>query len=140
MIYKRCIRCGRRLKVSETCECMAAGLKEKRKAYDESRRNPKARAFYQSKSWKRMRMQILDRYGMDVWEAVKTGRQIPADTVHHITPLMDDWSRRLDPENLMPVSRQSHAEIERMYDEDKANGIARVQDALKRFQIQQCDG
>ena len=46
---------------------------------------------------------------------VTQGKVIPADTVHHIIPLREDWNRRLDSGNLMSLHHDTHSMIEREY-------------------------
>ena len=43
-----------------------------------------------------------------------------ADTVHHITPLREDWTRRLDITNLIPLASSTHNAIHTLYDQDAA--------------------
>lgn len=42
MIYKRCSRCGKRLEVGQTCEC----VKQRHKEYDRCSRDKDAAKFY----------------------------------------------------------------------------------------------
>lgn len=62
--------------------------------------------------------------GIDQYLYSTTGVVVAADTVHHIIPLKDDWSRRVDPDNLISLSAASHAEVEKAY---KAGGTERME-------------
>ena len=47
-------------------------------------------------------------HGLDWYEYLTAGRLVPGETVHHIVPLRDDWSLRLDPLNLICLTNQNH--------------------------------
>ena len=112
MIYKHCSRCGRRLRVGETCSCQTAYKKN----YNQFNRDKKFDRFRHSKEWLRIRQAVIDRDdGIDQYALRTTGKLIPGTSVHHIIPLADDWSRRLDMSNLILLSEQTHGEIEKIY-------------------------
>ena len=82
---------------------------ERHRYYDQHRRNPEAKAFYNSAEWQRVRLKVLtaepvcSRCGA-AW----------ADTVHHVKPLAEcSPAERVDPKNLQPVCAPCHGEIER---------------------------
>lgn len=117
MIYKRCSRCGKRLEVGQTCEC----VKQRHKEYDRCSRDKDAAKFYSSASWKRMRQYILDKYdGLDLYAYVVFGQIEKADTVHHIIEMRDDKSQALLEQNLIPVSSSTHNIIHASYDKSKS--------------------
>lgn len=76
--------------------------------YDRHHRDQKSAAFYRSPEWLAVREAVLVRdHGLCqrcLWE----GRITPADTVHHIVELREDWSRRLDPANLVSLCQACH--------------------------------
>ena len=112
MIYKHCSRCGRRLRVGETCSCQTAYKKN----YNKFNRDKAFERFRHSKEWLRIRQAVIDRDdGIDQYALRTTGKLIPGTSVHHIIPLADDWSRRLDMSNLILLSEQTHGEIEKIY-------------------------
>lgn len=43
------------------------------------------------------------------------GRVVPADTVHHIVELMEDYSKRCDLDNLISISEATHSMISKAY-------------------------
>lgn len=112
MIYKHCSRCGRRLRVGETCSCQTAYKKN----YNRFNRNRDFERFRHSREWLSIRQAVIDRDGgLDQYALHTTGELIPGTSVHHIIPLADDWSRRLDMSNLILLSEQTHGEIEKIY-------------------------
>lgn len=77
MIYKRCSRCGKRLEVGQTCEC----VKQRHKEYDRCSRDKDAAKFYSSASWKRMRQYILDKRLFEVQAFPKTQWKDPSTEI-----------------------------------------------------------
>ena len=138
MIYKRCSKCGKRIPEGTTCPCiiqMQQRMKKLRdKDYDTNRRDRQSKAFYESKEWKRVRdgVLLLDDY-IDVYLYVTTGEIVPADTVHHIIPLKDDWSRRCDVDNLISLSQGSHGIIEGLYKDDKHGTQEKLMEMLRKY-------
>jgi 5-methylcytosine-specific restriction endonuclease McrA len=130
MIYRRCGRCGKRIPSGTRCDC----LKQRHKEYDRYARDKKLKVFYDSVAWIQKRRYVLDRdNGIDVYVFMKTGEVILADTVHHIVPLKDDWSRRLDEENLMSLNHDTHSLIESKYKENKDGMIEELEQMLRDF-------
>ena len=68
------------------------------------------------------------------------GIVIAADMVHHIVPLKDDWNKRIDIDNMMSLSSDTHSMIERMYKKNKAEMIRKLQEMLKEYRGQREDG
>lgn len=133
MIYKRCGRCGKRIPSGSKCEC----LKERHKEYDMYSRDQRSKKFYNSSEWKQVRDMVLTFDEMDVYMFMTQRKIIMADTVHHITPLKDDWSRRLDIENLMSLNHDTHSMIERKYKENKAQIMDELYKILCEFREEQ---
>lgn len=84
----------------------------------------RAAEFYISKQWQAIRpiMQAVygyvDIYALYVLEELVTLKK--SDPVHHIVELEDDWEKRLNPLNLLPVSHNTHNIITALYKKDKA--------------------
>ena len=113
MLTKLC-RCGSKVKVGE--KCPACGY-DRHKAYDNNSRDEKTKKFYKSTHWTTLSKQTRIRYhNIDLYQLYKYRRLVPSDMVHHIIPVKEDWDKRLDPDNLIPLSHKSHAEIEREYE------------------------
>lgn len=113
MKYKKyCARCGcsRMIDVTETYCKVHAGISAERHAeYDRSRRDRKAKAFYNSAEWQMARAAALARdTGIDVYIYLTEHRIVPANMVHHIVELREDYSRRSELSNLISVSRETH--------------------------------
>lgn len=115
-LYKRCGRCGQRIPEGTRCKCYTQRYKE----YDRLSRDKKSKQFYDSKEWMTAKSNALDADdGIDVYMYMMQGEIVRADTVHHIIPLRDDWSRRTDINNLMSLSHDSHSLIHQLYKKDK---------------------
>lgn len=104
--------------------------RQQRKKYDTHYRNQKAKKFYNSTAWRTIRERVLARdNNIDIYLYILEDRIVPADTVHHIVELIEDESKRLDIDNLISVSWETHSIISREY-KDKAKREA-MQKTLK---------
>ncbi len=65
-------------------------------------------SFYKSRAWELCRAKVLTRDNHLCQECMKVKRLTPASTVHHIIHLLDDWSKRLDEDNLISVCAACH--------------------------------
>lgn len=129
-IYKRCSRCGKRIPSGSTCPCAKARHKE----YDRYSRDSRRKQYYGSKEWELVRISALDEDGgIDVYVFMTTGQVLIADTVHHIIPLKDDWTKRNDLNNLMSLNHDTHSMIEQMYRKDKSGAKIILQEMLQEY-------
>lgn len=102
--------------------------RERHKEYDAHCRNQTAKAFYNSSEWKAARARALARdTGIDIYLYITEGRVVPADMVHHIVELQEDYTKRCDIDNLISVSDTTHKSVI-----DKA-----YKDEIKKAQMQQ---
>ncbi|MEK4606553.1 HNH endonuclease [Geobacillus sp. FSL W8-1251] len=89
------------------------------KEYDKYKRNQQARAFYHSKEWERTRLAVLARDNYLCQRCLNEKRITRAVVVDHIRPLLVDWERRLDMNNLQSLCASCHnrktAEDKRRY-------------------------
>lgn len=116
MMLKQC-GCGKIVKATEkNCkECAAKkGTPEERKEYhrhyDRARRNERSRKFYASKEWKQVRQTVMERDNyMCVVCLKRDGVPVDAHVVDHVTPLLVDWSRCLDVDNLQSLCMPCHS-------------------------------
>lgn len=110
--------------------------REINREYDRNRRNKMADEFYHSREWQIMREKILARdYGIDVYQYIKTGDVIQANTVHHITELNEDYAKRCDPNNLISVSERTHAIITKAYKgKKKAEMQKELRECLEEYE------
>lgn len=89
--------------------------------YNEYRRDRKAAAFYVSADWRKLRERMIGLYdGLDLYAYYVQHRIMTADMVHHIVELEEDWDRRLDPENLLPLSNGNHGIISALYKKEES--------------------
>jgi len=90
--------------------------RQRHKEYDAHCRNQKAKEFYNSAEWKAARVRAMARdTGIDIYLYITEGRIVPADTVHHIVELMEDYSKRLEIDNLISISEATHSMISKAY-------------------------
>lgn len=82
--------------------------KRQQQHYDRFVRDKQAAAFYRSPEWLALREAVLARDHGLCQRCLQEGRITPADTVHHIVELREDWSRRLDPANLVSLCTACH--------------------------------
>ena len=118
MLMRICSRCGKRLEPGETCTCVGkkSSIKQHNQRYDKMQRNKERAAFYMSPAWLSLKRAAKARaYGLDELRLYQ-GRMVPGDVVHHIIPITDDPGRRLDADNLICVSNQTHRYIHAQYD------------------------
>lgn len=89
--------------------------------YDNNLRNKRNDEFYHSGPWIETREYILRKYkGLDLYAFFIEKKILYADTVHHIEELNENWSKRLDIDNLIPLSNSTHNVIHAMYKKDKS--------------------
>ena len=119
--------------VGTTCTCQLQLKAQRHDSYDRYHRDKKSKGFYNSAEWRRVKEMVLNRDSMDVYIYMTEGRVLAADTVHHITPLKDDWNRRLDMSNLMSLNASTHSMIETEYKKDKQQMIKKLSEMLQKF-------
>ena len=66
---------------------------------------------YKSKRWKKMRASVLKRDGYQDRELARYGKNVPANTVHHIFPAENYPEYQWEPWNLVSVSSKTHNEL-----------------------------
>lgn len=112
MINRICSRCGKILPVGQRCTCQPAY----RRDYNRFRRDKRIQQFRASDEWKRVRQAVIERdEGLDQYVLHETGELRAGFSVHHIIPLSEDWDRRIDMDNLILLSDDTHASIEYKY-------------------------
>lgn len=98
------------LKRCEACERKRADKEKARlKHYDRHTRDKDSTAFYNSKSWKRLRLTALVRDNYLCVECLKQGITTDAKVVDHIIPIKADWGKRLDIKNLQSLCAKCHS-------------------------------
>lgn len=122
MLFHKC-RCGALIPQNrDICEACAEHMEEqpsRHMEYNMYRRNKKTAAFYVSGAWRKTRAETIRRFdGIDIYAYYVKHEVQTADMVHHIIPIEDNWSKRLDMSNLIPLSNHSHGVIEALYSRD----------------------
>lgn len=68
-------------------------------------------AFYTSKKWRNFRFLVFDKYGINCVKCrinFPTNLERPATTVHHIVEVRDNWEKRFDIDNVIPICEACH--------------------------------
>ena len=79
----------------------------------------KRQEFYNSSAWRRIKEMVMSASaGLDE-VLLRQGRIVPANQVHHIIPLSEDFTRALDKTNLIALSAETHSMIHSLYKEDE---------------------
>lgn len=91
--------------------------------------------FYHSKEWRQLQRAVMQHYhGMCVYSYIVEHVACPAGAVHHIVEVRDDYTKRLDMRNLMPVSAAVHdGVIRQMYRKNKQAAQAQLFQILKQW-------
>lgn len=84
---------------------------ERNKYYDTRIRDQQATEFYHSKEWEAVRRLVLARDHYLCQKCLKEKRLTPASMVHHIVELRDDWSKRLQADNLVSLCQSCHNKV-----------------------------
>lgn len=100
---------------------------ERNRYYDEHIRDQKAREFYHSKEWKRVRRVALIRDKHLCQHCLAKKRITPADVVDHVVPVRVDWNKRLSLNNLQSLCNSCHnkktAEDKKKYGEGRVKNF-----------------
>lgn len=142
MMYKRCSGCGAKITADKKkCDKCLEKEKHRHVEYNVKKRNKKHALFYVSNAWKQARKRAMSTYSsLDVYEFVVNKRVVHADEVHHIVSLEDAWGRRLDANNLIPLSHANHMKIEAIYRSDEHSKQRLQEQLLKACQAFKSDG
>lgn len=74
-------------------------------------RDKKTSSFYNSYKWQKLRRVAFERDNWLCQRCLKKGILKRADVVHHIVEIRDDWSKRLDLDNLESLCHGCHNAI-----------------------------
>jgi hypothetical protein len=108
-------------------ECESKAQQEKanhNRYYDKNVRNNKDNKkyseFYHSKEWEITRDSINSKCnGICLYSYLVFNEVVYVGTVHHIEELKDNWDRRLDKNNLIPLSLEVHNMIHAEYNKSE---------------------
>jgi 5-methylcytosine-specific restriction enzyme A len=100
---------------------------ERHRYYDKHIRDKKAREFYHSKEWERVRQAALMRDNYLCQDCLEEKRITPADVVDHIKPVRQFWNLRLSLSNLRSLCHAHHnkktAEDKKKYGEGRVKNF-----------------
>lgn len=131
MALKKTCKCGKIIDYNQMyCnECESKIQQEKtqhNKHYDKNVRNSnsnkKYTEFYHCKEWETTRDYINTKYnGICLYSYLVLHEVVYVGTVHHIEELKDNWDRRLDVNNLIPLCLEIHNMIHAEYNKSEAS-------------------
>lgn len=114
-MLKKICRCGKIIPYNDkSCnECkvnMELERKQNIKYYKKTtyERDDKYNKFYKSKEWEVSREVAIVRDNALCQDCLKNNKIVAFYTVHHIVPIKEDWSRRLDISNLICLCESCH--------------------------------
>lgn len=114
MIKKIC-RCGKiipyGMKVCDECRPKVELERKKNiKYYKQTtyERDSKSNKFYKSKEWNKVRQLAILRDHALCKDCLDNNTITSYNTVHHIVPIKEDWSKRLDINNLICLCESCH--------------------------------
>lgn len=90
------------------CKTHQENVQKNAQKYDQVNRNPKTKAFYKSSYWIRLRTLAYQRDHGLCQRCLKSDVVKQADVVHHIVPILADWSLRLSLDNLESLCHACH--------------------------------
>lgn len=141
-LKKLCPKCGRLIDAGQRyCnECTKkyeARQKERYKQYDSKRKDNKNWRFYSTNEWRKARGYINVKYkGLCLWSYYIEHKIVQADAVHHIVPIEDDYSKRLEIDNLIPLTDMNHRYIHELYKKDKTRAQEQLRFILNEWNKQ----
>lgn len=109
-VYSLCVKCKKKIpfKTTRCDECQ----KEYNKLKEERRDKTRAQ-FYTSYRWQQLRARVLEDNNYMCVKCKEQGKVTVATEVHHIEHIANNWDKRLDYDNLMPLCESCHDDIHR---------------------------
>lgn len=90
--------------------------KDKYKEYKRERKDIKEQRFYSSHEWIRVRDLVSAKFNYLCINCLINKEEIVfKDNVHHIEELKEDWNKRLDEDNLIPLCDECHKKVHLEY-------------------------
>ncbi|UZW13204.1 hypothetical protein OSC52_15310 [Clostridium pasteurianum] len=104
------------------------------KFYDSNRKDSKEWNFYKTPEWEWFRDNMLDMFDhLDLYSYYIDQKIRTANTVHHIVEIKEDWDRRLDENNVFPLTEGNHRKIHNLYKKDKEGTQSLLKDLISKF-------
>lgn len=115
MMYKQCPRCKKKVKMSETCDCLIKDKRHKRNEYQKKyyKENKEDIKLIKNAKWSKLRKLIIKRDGGYCQRCFIKYKMFETDNlqVHHIKPRVDHPELVYDDKNLITVCRQCNLEL-----------------------------
>lgn len=86
----------------------------KAKRENQSDKTARENRFYSSKAWQTVRLSFLIQARYKCYVAEQIGEIAVASSVHHIEYIGEAWEKRLDIDNLIPISSHYHKLIHKL--------------------------
>ncbi len=119
-MYRLCTVCKCKVEYGKRCECEINKRKESYREYKRNRNDKDEQKFYSSKVWIDCRdVCVRNFYGLDIIELLVHRRVVAGEIVHHIVETKEDWTKRLDIDNLIYLTKENHNRIHSMYSKSK---------------------
>ena len=131
-----CPVCGKVIPISQS---RCPEHPSRHKDYDDNvryTRDKKYHSFYLTSAWEAVKASAINKAnGICIYTFFFEKKLAACEEVHHIVPLKDDWGRRLDVDNLIPLTHRVHMQIEKEYREgEKAKVQSLLFDLKRRFE------
>lgn len=130
--WRRCPNCHKLYQGDKCPECRKKfGLRNTKKRYAED----EGRRLYGTYGWRRFRDSIrLHFMDYDIWlMGAGIVRRCDKVVIHHIVERDRDPDRIFDPDNVITVSPESHAEIHAWYKVARKAALDRIAEGVARF-------
>lgn len=98
-------------------------------------RDKKLHDFYNSSEWLHLKQSLINKYhGLCVYSYIVEHKVIKANEYHHIEPIREAWDKRLDADNIIPLSATvHHGVVAQMYKEDKVKAQSYLRELLRQW-------
>lgn len=138
-LKKLCPKCGKIIDAGQRycpdCQKIYKDRqKERHRIYKHDRTDIKEQRLYASKEWWVIKKFITSKYnGLCLWSYYVDNRIVPMNAVHHIEPVKDNWGKRLDIYNLIPLCSRAHEYVHKLYDSDKEGTQEMLKDLIWKW-------
>ena len=104
-LYSLCIKCKKKVPYRTTrCD----DCQKEYNRYLNSKKDKEKADFYGSRAWKKLRHQVLEDNNYMCIKCKEKGKVSQATEVHHIEQLSENWNKRFDYNNLIPLCYDCH--------------------------------
>ena len=86
----------------------------KAKRINQNEKTARENKFYSSQAWQTIRLSVLVKARYKCYVAEQLGEVAVANHVHHIECIGEAWEKRLDIDNLIPISSHYHKLIHKL--------------------------